>query len=140
MYSSNSIFIASFKVKSLIVANTFAEQLVKKGGVLIIFAQVMKNGEFFAKNMIDLFPSFVTKFLYEDEYGINSYFQIEKIREPKSKMKYGKINCRYDWETRELKRVDELDLTSTPPSILETTKDNEETNTTFLSENTGDAI
>ena len=55
-------------------------------------------------------------------------------------MKYGKINCRYDWETRELKRVDELDLTSTPPSILETTKDNEETNTTFLSENTGDAI
>ena len=85
----------------------FAEQLVKKGGLLIVFAQLMQNGDFFAKNMIDLFPAFVVKFLSEDETGINSYFQITKIREPRLKMKYGKIPCIYDFETKELKMIDE---------------------------------
>lgn len=85
----------------------FAEQLVKKGGVLIVFAQLMQNNDFFAKNMIDLFPSFVAKFVYEDETGVNSYFQITKIREPRTKIKSGKIPCIYDFESKELKMIDE---------------------------------
>jgi SOS response regulatory protein OraA/RecX len=85
----------------------FAEQLVKQGGILIVFAQLMQNGEFFAKNMIDLFPAFVAKFLYEDDSGVNSYFQITKIREPKSRVKLGKIPCFYDFESKELKMIEE---------------------------------
>lgn len=80
----------------------FAEQLVKKNGILIIFAQLMQNGEFFAKNMIDLFPALVAKFLYEDENGENSYFQLTKVREPKEKIKYNKILCTYNFSTKEL--------------------------------------
>lgn len=81
----------------------FAEQLVKKGGILIVFVQLMQNGSFFAANMIDMFPAFVAKFLYEDETGTNSYFQITKIREQKEKIKYNKILTSYDWQSRELK-------------------------------------
>jgi hypothetical protein len=81
----------------------FAEQLVKKGGTLIIFTQLKQDGNFFAPSMLEMFPAFVVKFLYEDETGINSYFQITKIREQKERMKYGKILTYYDWQTRELK-------------------------------------
>jgi uncharacterized protein YlzI (FlbEa/FlbD family) len=86
----------------------FAEQLFKKGGILIVFAQLMQDGNFFAKNMIDLFPALVSKFFYEDEQGESSYFQITKVREAKERIKYNKIPCRYDWKTKELKTVDEL--------------------------------
>jgi hypothetical protein len=89
----------------------FAEQLVKQGGILIVFAQLMQNGEFFAKNMVDLFPAFVAKFLYEEEdKGENSYFKITKIREPKSKIKLGKIPCFYDFESKELRMVGENEI------------------------------
>jgi hypothetical protein len=81
----------------------FAEQLVKKNGILIVFVQLMQNGNFFAANMIDMFPAFACKFLYEDETGVNSFFQITKIREQKEKTKYGKILTYYDWQTKELK-------------------------------------
>ena len=83
----------------------FAEQLVKQGGILIVFAQLMQNGEFFAKNMIDLFPAFVTKFLYTDDQGINSEFVITKIREPKSQVKGYRIPCIYDFTWKTLKPI-----------------------------------
>lgn len=85
----------------------FAEQLVKQGGILIAFVQLMKNNEFFAKNMIDFFASFVVKFIYEDTSGENSYFLIEKIREPKGRIKSIKIPTFYNFDTKELLRRDE---------------------------------
>jgi len=95
----------------------FAEQLVKQGGTLIVFAQLMQNGEFFAKNMIDLFPSFVTKFLYTDEEGINSEFVITKIREPKTKIKSYRIPCIYNFEDKTLKPVTDQETFKIPESI-----------------------
>lgn len=83
----------------------FAEQLVKQGGILIVFAQLMQNGEFFAKNMIDLFPAFVTKFLYTDDQGINSEFVITKIREPKTQVKGYRIPCIYNFNEKTLNVV-----------------------------------
>jgi hypothetical protein len=87
----------------------FAEQLVKKGGILIVFAQLKQDGTFFSPNMIDLFPAFVTKFLYDDEHGENSHFQITKIREAKNRIKYNKILCKYDWDSKQLKTIEEIE-------------------------------
>jgi hypothetical protein len=87
----------------------FAEQLFKKKGILIVFAQLMQDGNFFAKNMIDLFPALVAKFIYDDEHGENSHFQITKIREAKHRLKYNKILCKYDWNSKQLKTIEEIE-------------------------------
>lgn len=86
----------------------FAEELAVKNGILIVFAQLNTNNEFFAKNLIEFFPAFVTKFLYEDDSGVNSYFQITKIREPKGHFKVAKIPTIYDFAKKELNLVEEI--------------------------------
>ena len=88
----------------------FAEQLSKQGGVLIVFVQLRDNGSFFAPDMLEMFPAVVAKFLYEDDEGQESYFQLTKIRESKIKgQRFGKIGCRYNWDKRELQTLDEYE-------------------------------
>ena len=89
----------------------FSQQLSRNGGILIIFVQLRDNGEFFAKDMIRFFPAFVTKFFYEEDNNTKSYFQLIKIREKINNFKTEgrKIPTIYNWESKELNRVDELD-------------------------------
>jgi hypothetical protein len=93
----------------------FSEELVKHGGILIVFVQLMRVGkegtgnEFFAKNLIEFFPAFVAKFLYEDDTGVNSYFQITKIREPKGHYKAIKIPTKYNYSTKELQLIEDIE-------------------------------
>lgn len=87
----------------------FAQQLVKNGGLLIIFVQLKSNGDFFANNMISMFPAFVSRYMYDNEDdGTTGYFKIDYIREPKIRGKTCKIPCVYNRETKELKRIDEI--------------------------------
>lgn len=90
----------------------FAEQLVKHGGILIIFVQLRLNGSFFAPDMISFFPSFVCKYGYTDDKGVEGEFKIEYMREARSHVKRASIPCKYDWKTKELKRIDELEDTN----------------------------
>lgn len=88
--------------------NYFAEQLTKKGGILIIFAQLKMDGLFFAQNMISLFPALVAKFDYiKDSNGnvdpTKSNFIVEKVREGKTPNSYVVIPCEYDFHSKELK-------------------------------------
>jgi hypothetical protein len=86
----------------------FAEQLVKNGGILIVFVQLKYDGKFFAENMISMFPALITRYLYDAEHeGESGHFTLDYIREPLEKKKREKIPCRYLFETKELKRVDE---------------------------------
>jgi hypothetical protein len=81
----------------------FAEQLVKNKGTLIIFVQLKDNGDFFAKNMIAMFPALVTRYFYDDdEKGDTGYFIVDYMREPRVHKKRHKIPCKYDWDTKEL--------------------------------------
>lgn len=87
----------------------FAKQLVKNGGNLIIFMQLKNNGEFFAPNMVAFFPAFVCRYFYtDDEEGIEGAFQIDYMREPKTRTKKAKILCRYDRDTKEVHRLEEI--------------------------------
>lgn len=86
-----------------------SEQVFKHRGVLITFMQLRENGEFFAKDLIPQFPAFIAKYFYEKEDdGTYGYFDVEYMREPKINRKRVKIPCVYNFETKELKRLDEL--------------------------------
>jgi hypothetical protein len=78
-------------------------QLVKNGGVLIVFVQLKENGEFFAQNMIKNFASVACKYFYtKDDDGSEGYFQVEKMRESLINRKTCRIPCKYNWQTKEL--------------------------------------
>jgi hypothetical protein len=56
-----------------------------------------------------MFPAFVCRYFYTDEdKGVEGRFQIDYMREPKFSAKRASIPCIYDWNSKELKRVDEL--------------------------------
>lgn len=88
----------------------FVEKLEKAGGNLICFAQLRKNNEAFAPDQIEQYPAFVAKYLYEKEdEGTNTKFVITKVRDGKMRGKQFEIPCEYNWETKEVKRIDELE-------------------------------
>jgi len=86
----------------------FSKQLIKQGGILIIFVQLKSDGSFFAANMLPFFPAFVAKYLYDEDTGETGHFEIDYMREPLLHKKRGNIPCKYFWKTKELKRIDEI--------------------------------
>jgi len=90
----------------------FSEQLVQTNSFLIILMQLKHEpaGQWFAPNMIDQFPAFAARYLYENENSREfGYWKIDKIRE--AKQQWGserKIPCRYLWDKKILARTDEL--------------------------------
>lgn len=91
----------------------FSEQLVQTNSFLIILMQLKHEpaGQWFAPNMIDQFPAFAARYLYENpDSRETGYWQIDKIREPKQQNMNGrKIPCRYLFKEKKLMRIDELD-------------------------------
>ncbi len=90
----------------------FAEQLAKAGGQLIIFVQLTTEGEFFAKNMIEMFPALAAKFMYEKNGDMvdrgRSKLVITKVRESKFKGSYiNSVPLKYNYESKRLERVDD---------------------------------
>ena len=87
-----------------------SNQLIRFGGLLIVFVQIRdSNAEFFAKDMVAFFPSFVCKYLYNDDSdGSTGYFKIEYMRESVDNRKKLSIPCKYDMFSKELKRLDEI--------------------------------
>lgn len=94
--------------KTAEVFDYFTDQLENTQGNLICFVQLKEGGGFFAPNLIGQFPALIGKYLYADESGINTYFEINDVRDPMKKGKNFKIPCIYDWENKLVKRVDEL--------------------------------
>ena len=101
----------------------FAHQLVKNGGLLYVFAQLKENKDFFAKNMVSMFPALVSRYFYNingegEDVPTEGYFQVDYIREPKMRGKHATVPCRYDWDTKRLNKVE--------MSILQDDKGDEE--------------
>lgn len=97
------------KAVSDTVMQYFVNQLVRTNSVLIVFMQIRDNGEYFAKDMVKQFPAFAARYVYEDDNdGSRGSWHIDAIREAKRQVKKWNIPCQYDWETKTLKRVDEL--------------------------------
>ena len=101
------------KSKTDLVFRSLIEQLYKTNGIIICFMQLksskQQNNEWFAPNMVSQFPSLSVRYIYEkDDDGTYGKFVIDEIREPKANIKTFEIPCKYNWKTKELKRIDEL--------------------------------
>jgi hypothetical protein len=84
------------------------DQLVKHGGLLIVFVQVRgpgeREGEFFAKDLISQYASFAATYNYEikvsaqggSKDNLNTYFKTEKMRASKVGKQYLTIPMKYD--------------------------------------------
>ena len=96
------------KSQSDAVLKHFVEQLFKSNGILIVFMQLKSDNSWFAPNMVGQFPSLMARYLYDDEQdGTTGKWKLDVIREPKFKTKEAIVPCKYDWDTRRLKRIDE---------------------------------
>lgn len=97
------------KAKSDVIFEMLSNQIYKTNGILIVFQQLKENGDYFAPNLIQQFPAFATKFLYGNEEGkTDGYFKITKVRDPKIQFYPKELPTVYNWETREIKRLDEV--------------------------------
>jgi hypothetical protein len=111
----------SDKSQTDVVFKHFIEQLNKQGGFLIVFQQLKDDNSYFAPNMLNQFPSLSARYIYDNENdGTYGKFIVDVIREPKAYIKNFEIPCKYNWETRIFKRVDELE--SKPIQEQETPK------------------
>ena len=85
------------------------EKIKKVHGFMICFVQLRTNDEFFAKDQISQFPALVSKYIHEDEEGVNTKFLLPYVREAKMKGRNFVIPCVYDWESHEVKTAYELE-------------------------------
>jgi len=96
------------------VLKHFVEQLFKTQGFLIIFMQLKTDGNWFAPNMVEQFPALAAKYLYDKENdGTYGKWIVEAMREPKFKSKKVSIPCLYDFDTRILTPMDEIQTDDT---------------------------
>lgn len=96
----------------------FFEMLVNKtraaNSLFICFMQLKENGEYFAPNQVQNFPTWACKYLYgQNEKGefvdsVNTKFVITKIRDRTTEIKQNIIPMKYDFYSKELKTLDEI--------------------------------
>jgi hypothetical protein len=99
------------KSQTDVVFKYFVEQLFKTNGFLIIFMQLKTDGNWFAPNMVEQFPALAAKYLYDKEDdGTYGKWVVDAIREPKFKTKRVQIPCIYDFDTRILTPLDEIQV------------------------------
>lgn len=84
------------------------DEMVRKGGVLIVFTQLKENYDWFAVNLVKSFPRFAARFVYDDDTGVVSHFQVDKITDPKGHYQVATIPTEFNFDTKELKKKDQL--------------------------------
>ena len=87
----------------------FTEQLHKTKSVLIVFMQLKQDGSWFSANLVTQFPAFAVKFEYDDEKDRTySKFKIDVMRDSKVKSQGWEIPMQYNFETKELTPLAEI--------------------------------
>jgi hypothetical protein len=86
----------------------FTEEMSRKGGILIILMQLKDNGDWYAPNMVTQMPALAAKYIMDAEDGSSGHWQIDKLRDPKGNYRNSVINCKYNFETKELTTTDGL--------------------------------
>ncbi len=81
----------------------FTEEMSRKGGILVIFMQLKENGDWYAPNMVIQMPALAARYFMDAEDGSSGHWQVDKLRDPRGNYRNSVINCKYDFETKELK-------------------------------------
>ena len=77
-----------------------SDEMRRKGGILIVFTQLKENYDWFAVNLTKSFPRLAARFIYDDETGLISHFQCDKITDPKGHYSTTVIPCEFDFQTK----------------------------------------
>jgi len=95
---------------------TIVDKLDKSQSFMIGFVQLREGSEknknqndWFAKDLVRQHVAMSAKYLYEDNDGFNTYFELGDIRDSKAGGKTYKISCNYDKITREVKTISEIE-------------------------------
>jgi len=84
------------------------DEMVRKGGILVVFTQLKEDYNYFAVNLVKSFPRFATRFIYDDETGLVSHFQVDKITDPKGHYQNAIISTQFNFESKELIKKNNL--------------------------------
>ena len=94
------------------IFNSIIEQLEKTKSFMMCFVQLKddKDNSFFAPNLIGQFPCLLSRYLYEDENnGEFTKFTLDLTRDPKHRGKKFEIPCKYDFETKIVSTISEIE-------------------------------
>jgi len=91
------------------VYGTMISKIKRSNSFMICFAQLRENGEFFASDQVGQFPSVLARYLHEEGGdGTRTKIQLDLIRRPKMHLRTFEIPCLYDWSTKLVKTVEEV--------------------------------
>jgi len=94
------------------IFSQIVEQLEKTKSFMICFVQLKEDADnsFFAKNMIGQYPCLVSRYLYEEENsGEFTKFKLDLVRDPKHNGKQFEIPCKYNFDTKEVLTISEIE-------------------------------
>ena len=92
--------------------DTLTDKLEKAKSFMICFAQLRdgNKNDWFAKDQIRQFVAMSAKYLYADNDGVDTYFDVDDVRDSKHGAKRFKITTKYVRETREVLTQEEFDI------------------------------
>jgi hypothetical protein len=77
-----------------------ADEMRRKGGILVVFTQLKENYDYFAVNLIKSFPSFAARYIYDDTARVIGHWDVDKIRDSKGHNPTARIDCTFDFGTK----------------------------------------
>jgi len=77
-----------------------ADEMRRKGGILVVFTQLKENYDYFAVNLIKSFASFAARYIYDDSTGVIGHWEIDKIRDSKGHYQTARVDCSFSFETK----------------------------------------
>jgi len=77
-----------------------ADEMRRKGGILVVFTQLKENYDYFAVNLIKSFASFAARYIYDDSTGVIGHWEIDKMRDPKGHNQTARVDCSFDFSTK----------------------------------------
>lgn len=92
------------KAETDTVIKKLNDELRRKGGILVIFSQLKENGEWFAPNLINHYPTFAARLFQDNPEKTLSHYQCDKIKEPRGNYTDFLLQCEFDRETRIFKK------------------------------------
>ena len=77
-----------------------ADEMRRKGGILVVFTQLKENYDYFAVNLIKSFASFAARYIYDDGAGTVGHWDVDKMRDPKGHNQTARVDCTFDFGTK----------------------------------------
>jgi len=77
-----------------------ADEMRRKGGILVVFSQLKEDYSWFAVNLIKSFPALTVRYIYDDSTGVIGHFECDKIRDPLGHNQSARIDCEFDFSTK----------------------------------------